>query len=76
MQSIKLTHEQIKKLTFDISSLSQVQRELIRHVLMQLHDQTGGTIWHDKLHKELIRMKNEGEISDIDLRGVEDAVWG
>ena len=68
--------EEIDKMTYHIASLSQVQRELIRHVLRQLHDQTGGIIWQDKLHKELLRMKNEGEISDIDRGSVEEAVFG
>lgn len=76
MQSKKFKKEEIDKLTFHIDSLSQVQRELIRHELKQMLVQTGGILYQDRVHKELLRMQHAGEISEIDRDNLEEVLFG
>jgi hypothetical protein len=76
MASIKITKEELDKLTFGIESLDQTQRELVRHELKQMRDRTGGILYEESVRKELSRMKNEGEISDVDVRNIVEALFG
>lgn len=72
----KFTHEQIKELTFKISSLDGQQRELVRQRLYQLHDQLGGMISRRTLHLELLKMKDAFQISEVDMHSIEAAFYG
>jgi hypothetical protein len=72
----KFTHEQIKELTFKVSTLDGQQREQVREHLYRLHDQLGGMISRRTLHLELMKMKGEFELSDVDIHGIEQAFYG
>lgn len=72
----KFTHEQIKELTFKVSSLDGQQREQVREHLYRLHDQLGGMISKRTLHLELMKMKAEFELSEVDVQGIEQAFYG
>jgi len=73
---IRITKEQIKELTFGISSLDQRQRDAVRQSLTKLHDAHGGLIYPRDLHLALMKMQQSYVISEIDRQNVEDAVLG
>jgi len=72
----KFTHEQIKEMTFNISSLDGQQREQVREHLYRLHDQLGGMISRRTLHLELLKMKETFQISEVDMHNIETAFYG
>jgi hypothetical protein len=76
MSSIKLTKEELDKLTFGIESLDRTQRELVRHELKQMMGRTGGVLYQESVHKKLLRMQHAGEISEIDRSNIEAAIFG
>ncbi len=73
---ITITKEQIKQITFGISSLDQHQREKVREHLFRLHDQEGGRIGRHALHLELLKMRGAYEISELDRQNIENAFFG
>lgn len=72
----QFTKEQIKNLTFGISSLDQKQRELVREKLLRLHDLKSGRISRRTLHLELLKMRQSYQISEIDQHNIEAAFYG
>lgn len=72
----QFTREEIKELTFSISSLDQKQRETVRDRLYHLHDLNSGRISRRTLHLELIKMKQAYLISELDQRNIEAAFYG
>ena len=71
----RFTREQIKQITFKISSLDAKQRELVRAMLFTMHDQHAGLFYQRDLHLELMRMQQAYEISEIDRHNVEAALF-
>lgn len=76
MNPIRLSREEIKKLVFKIDSLNQEQRSLIVAVLERLAHSSDGHISPEELHKELLHLRAEYKISDIDEKAVTTAVFG
>ncbi len=72
----QFTREEIKELTFGISSLDQKQRDLVRSRLFHLHDLNSGLISRRTLHLELVKLRQSGQISELDQQNVEAAFYG
>ncbi|MBI4133267.1 hypothetical protein HY478_01500 [Candidatus Uhrbacteria bacterium] len=70
---IYITDAQIEKVTYHITSLSQAEREEVRALLNRL--QSDG-IGRQELHRELARLRKSYALSDIDIRAIEDALFG
>jgi hypothetical protein len=72
----KFTHEQIKEMTFKVTTLDGQQRDRVRERLYRLHDQLGGMISRRTLHLELLKMKEAFEISEVDMHNIEAVFYG
>lgn len=72
----KFTKEQVDKMMFRISSLDHAQREAMKEHLHQLLTRGGGILYEESTHLALMKMQNAGQISEIDRKGVEDALFG
>jgi hypothetical protein len=72
-ESRKLTHEEVDKITYHISSLSQEERQLVRQHIYDILARTGGIIYRESFHQELEKLRHGDAISDIDLHGIEHA---
>lgn len=70
---IQLTDEQIRQITYHIQSLSHGQREEIRALLHRLKSDGIG---RQELHRELVRLRGDYSISEIDMKAIEDALFG
>lgn len=73
---MRLAKEEIKELTFGISSLDQHQREAVRQLLVRLHDTHSGLIYPRELHLALMKLQQTYVISEIDRQNVEAAIFG
>ena len=67
-----LTDHEIQKFTFQMKTLDQNQREIVRDLLNRL--QSGG-IGELELKKELQKLRQERQISEIDRRAIEEAIF-
>jgi hypothetical protein len=76
MNPIRLTREEIKKLVYEISSLNQEQRTLVKELLERLAHSSDGHISPEELRKELSRQRAEHTISEIDAKAITNAVFG
>ena len=74
--SRKFTNKQIEELTFGIESLDQAQRQRVRDHLHRLLAKTGGTLYRQSTHLELMKMRHENVISEIDLHNIDEALFG
>ena len=72
----QFTREEIKEVTFGISSLDQKQRETVRDRLYHLHDLYSGRISRRTLHLELVKMRQAYQISELDQHNIEAAFYG
>ena len=73
---MRLDKQEIKELTFGISSLDQRQREAVRQMLFKLHGAHAGLIYPRDLHLALMKMQQSYVISELDRHNVEAAVFG
>ncbi len=69
---VYLTDEQIKKITYHIQSLSPNEREAIRGLLNRLKSDGIG---RQELHRELVRLRSDYSISEIDMKAIEEALF-
>ncbi|MFA5854451.1 MAG: hypothetical protein WC866_05225 [Patescibacteria group bacterium] len=75
MNPIRLSREEIKKLVYEISSLNQEQRALVREFLERLAHSSDGHISPEELRKELSHQRAEHTISEIDAKAITRAVF-
>ncbi len=75
MEPIKLTTEEIKKLTYGLKSLDQNQRAAVSEVLVKLAHSADARISEDELRRELSKLKADHQISDFDAKAVMQAVF-
>ncbi|MBU1922069.1 hypothetical protein KKD84_02480 [Patescibacteria group bacterium] len=69
---VYLTDEQIRKLTLFIDTLSQKERETVRDLLKRIK---GDGIYEAELHRELLKLRKEYLISEIDMKNIEQAIF-
>lgn len=69
---INLTDDQIRRITMQIRSLSEKERDAVRKLMDRL--QTYG-IGRQELHQELYKLRKEQGISDVDMRAIEEALF-
>lgn len=72
----KFTKDEIKAITFGIESLDHDQREKVRSHLIRLHDKKSGVFYEESFAQELRKMRDSGDISEIDYHAVKDAFFG
>ncbi len=72
-ESRKLTHLEVDKITFSITSLDQEQRQLVRQHIYDILARTNGLIYKESFHRELEKLRHDNTISEIDLHGIEHA---
>lgn len=75
MNPVRLSREDIKKLVYEIKSLGQEQRALVREFLERLAHSSDNHISPEELRKELSRQRAEHRISDIDAKAIMEAVF-
>ncbi len=75
MNPARLTTDQIKKLVYGIESLNQEQRGLITELLERLAGGHDGHVYPLDLQKELWRLRDAHQLSDIDVKAVTRAVF-
>jgi len=73
---IEITREHIKELTFKLQQLGYAERDKLREVLYRLHDTHSGTIYRSDLHKELMKLRDAHELSEIATHDAESAIFG
>lgn len=71
-----ITKEELDKRLFRVDSLDQAQRQKVKAVLHKLHDRSGGLLYPESTHRALLTLKNANAISDIDLDGIQEALFG
>jgi len=69
---VHLTDEQIRKLTLCIDTLSQKERETVRDLLKRIKSDG---IYEAELHRELLKLREEYLISEIDMKKIEQAIF-
>jgi hypothetical protein len=70
---VNLTNAQIDKITLLIDTLSQKEREIVRDLLERIKS---GGIYETELHRELLKLRKEYKISEVDMRKIEEAIFG
>ncbi len=72
----RFSRQDIDRITYDVPSLDQPRREKVRHMLYRLHDEADGMLYPEHLHRELTRMWESNEISEIEFHDVQNAFFG
>lgn len=71
--SRKLTHVEVDKITYGISSLDQKRRQLVREHIYAILARSDDTIYRQSFVQELMKLRRENAISDIEIRDIERA---
>lgn len=72
-KKIYLTEEQIRRLTNLVDTLSQKERDLVRDLLRRIK---GDGIYEEELHRELLKLRQDFLISEVDMKKIEDVIFG
>ncbi len=73
---VEITRDRIKELTFGLQQLDHAEREKLREVLFRLHATHNGTIYRLDFHKELMKLRDVHELSEIAAHDAESAIFG
>ena len=72
---IRLTREEIKKLTYGLRSLDDGQRALVRETLEDLARGGDDHVGPEELKRALRKLREDHRLSDIDCEAVQRAVF-